>query len=100
MKLRRRASQWSEVLVLDPERRDQKTIRRYYDIWRGEKGIPLRRCDNPNCLFHTLPLLWNGQQLKVILDHSDGNKSNNRPDNLRYLCPNCNSQLETAGGAN
>jgi hypothetical protein len=36
-----------------------------------------------------------------ILDHKSGNNSDNRPENLRYLCPPCDSQLvETRGGAN
>lgn len=91
---------WTDVLVLDPARRDQKTIRRCFDVWRRENGIPLRRCDNSECVFHAAPLRWNNQELKVILDHCDGNRFNNRPSNLRYLCPNCNSQLDTAGGAN
>jgi hypothetical protein len=30
----------------------------------------------------------------------NGNNSDNRPKNLRLLCPNSNSQLETHGGAN
>jgi hypothetical protein len=30
----------------------------------------------------------------------DGNNSDNRPDMLRLLCPNCDSQLPTRGGGN
>jgi hypothetical protein len=38
--------------------------------------------------------------LKPILDHMEGNNSDNRPEMLRLLCPNCDSQLPTRGGAN
>jgi hypothetical protein len=38
--------------------------------------------------------------LGLILDHVEGNKYDNHPSSLRYLCPNCDSQLETRGGAN
>jgi hypothetical protein len=90
---------WQEVLRLHPKKRSQSTIRRFYDIWRKEQGLPLR-CDNPDCQFHTAPLLWNGKSLKLILDHVEGNRYDNHPSSLRYLCPNCDSQLPTRGGAN
>lgn len=38
---------------------------------------------------------WNGKPLTFILDHIDGHASNNRRDNLRCICPNCDSQLDT-----
>jgi hypothetical protein len=44
--------------------------------------------------------MWNGKAFKPILDHVDGNNSDNRPHMLRLLCPNCDSQQPTRGGAN
>lgn len=77
------------------------TLLRHYLRWREQQTPPLpTRCDNPECHFHTNPLVWNGKPLVPILDHENGVNSDNRPENLRLLCPNCDSQLHTRGGAN
>ena len=74
-------------------------MRRYYDAWRRQRDLPYR-CDNEKCQFHEGNLIWNGQQLGMILDHINGNRNDNRAENLRYLCPNCDAQLPTRGGRN
>jgi Zn finger protein HypA/HybF involved in hydrogenase expression len=43
---------------------------------------------------------WNGKPLVLILDHIDGVGDNCLIENLRLLCPNCNSQTETFAGRN
>ena len=43
---------------------------------------------------------WNNKPITLIVDHIDGDASNNNPDNLRLLCPNCNSQTDTFSGRN
>lgn len=43
---------------------------------------------------------WNGKPLTMRLDHRNGDRNDNRKENLRLLCPNCDSQSETFGGRN
>lgn len=38
---------------------------------------------------------WNGKALVFILDHINGDSTNNNRSNLRLICPNCDSQLPT-----
>ena len=91
----------SDVFRYNPKGKDQGTVRRHYFQWRQEQDPPLpERCDIPRCYFYKNPLIWNGKKLKPILDHISGNNSDNRTKNLRFLCPNCESQLPTRGGAN
>lgn len=93
------ALNYVSVLKYSSKKRSQSTVKRCYDKWRQEQNLP-RQCDNPGCIFHTQPPIWNEKQLPLILDHVEGNRRDNRPEMLRYLCPNCDSQLSTRGGAN
>src|SRR5215208_385371 len=74
-------------------------VRRCYEDFRRSQGIPIR-CDNEKCMFFEQPLVWNGSPLPLILDHRNGVSTDDRPRNLRFLCPNCNSQQDTHGGKN
>jgi len=43
---------------------------------------------------------WNGKDIVLEIDHINGINSDNRVENLRYLCPNCHSQTSTYKGKN
>lgn len=41
---------------------------------------------------------WQGRRLVLEIDHINGNRWDNRLQNLRYLCPSCHSQTDTFSG--
>lgn len=43
---------------------------------------------------------WMGKPLTLTLDHINGNNKDNRINNLRWLCPNCDRQQSTFGAKN
>lgn len=40
---------------------------------------------------------WMGKSLTLHIDHINGISNDNRPENLRFLCPNCHQQTKTWG---
>ena len=97
MRRRRRVS--DDDLFEYVDKPNRPTVRRRYMKNREKEGSV--RCDNPDCVFHTEPLFWQGKPLPLILDHIDGAARNNRLKNMRLLCPNCDAQnTATRGGAN
>lgn len=70
----------------------------------GHKAIstikgPVRRYlykdQNNCCAICGMKNTWNDKELKFVLDHIDGDASHNERKNLRLICPNCDSQLDT-----
>ena len=55
-----------------------------------EEGLKERKCElcgqDEN---------WMGRHMSLIIDHINGIHNDNRLDNLRIVCPNCNATLDT-----
>lgn len=43
---------------------------------------------------------WQNGKISLEIDHINGNNSDDRIENLRYLCPNCHALTETYRGRN
>lgn len=92
-----------------PRVRNEKETDVKYNHWlqTGELGIKagssvrgalrerLIKHYGSNCDICRIPPEWNGEPLVMILDHIDGNAGNDKEDNLRFVCSNCDSQLDT-----
>lgn len=84
---------------------DDKKIKKW--LKTGDTGCKisttLRNCirkyifieQKGKCAICGMNNIWQGKELHFILDHIDGNASNNFRTNLRLICPNCDSQLLT-----
>ena len=86
-----------KLLRLSRTRIHPQTLWRYYMVWRSGQGLE-ESCDTAGC-----PVdgpTWMGQALRLSLDHANGNPCDNRPENLRLLCPNCHAQQPTTAGRN
>ena len=47
------------------------------------------------CSICGLPAEWQGKPLVLTLDHINGINTDDRLENLRWVCPNCDRQLPT-----
>lgn len=70
---------------------EQSTLRRRYYVGRYSEY---------KCAICNLEPFWNGQELVLTLDHINGHNRDDRLENLRWICPNCDRQLSTFAGRN
>lgn len=81
----------NENIFVQNSTADQKTLRKYYK----NNGFTEYKCS-----ICGLSPFWNGNELPLILDHINGHNKDDRIENLRWVCPNCNYQLPTTNGKN
>lgn len=77
-----------ENIFIENSTATQATLRRWYKKGNYTPYI---------CSICGMEPIWQGKDLTLILDHINGNNKDDRLENLRWVCPNCNQQLETTG---
>lgn len=87
------------------EKQDSEKINRW--LQTGDTGYSIsstiRGCirkyiydeQQGRCAICNMNDIWNNKKINFILDHIDGNAANNYRTNMRLICPNCDSQLDT-----
>ena len=88
---RRPVKRTAENIFIENSTAAQKTLRAYY--YKGEYT-------KYECAICGQKPYWNGRELTLILDHINGKNHDDRLENLRWVCPNCNQQLDTTNGKN
>lgn len=80
-----------ENIFIENSTATQRTLRRWYI-----KG----NYTEYKCSICGQEPFWNGKELTLTLDHVNGNNTDDRLENLRWVCPNCDRQLDTFGSKN
>lgn len=83
-----RVERTEENVFCENSTANQSTLRRWYID---------KKYTEYKCSICGMTPIWQGKELTLILDHINGNNHDNRLENLRWVCPNCNQQLETTG---
>lgn len=76
--------EWEEILVLRPEGRREASVRLRRALIESGRKYECEICGQGD--------VWNERPLRLEIDHKNNNWLDDRPENIRFLCPCCHSQ--------
>jgi transcriptional regulator with XRE-family HTH domain len=74
--------------------RTTRTSRTNLKLRLLSEGLKQNRCEQCGIVE------WRGESLSMQLHHLNGDGTDNRLENISFLCPNCHAQTDTYGGRN
>lgn len=78
---------WQEILILMPnENRREHAVKLRRALLESGRDYKCCECGNDGN--------WCGKELRLQVNHKNGNWLDNRPENLEFICPNCHSQTQ------
>lgn len=86
-----RASHWDEKFSLEAVLVKDSTYPRHC----LKKRILVDGLIDYRCALCGIGPTWHGKDMPLILDHINGSNNDNRLENLRFVCSNCDSTLPT-----
>lgn len=89
---RKSRNKWAdEDIFCENSKVSQRKLR---DTFKKKEIVPYK------CEVCGLLPFWNNKPLVLTLDHKNGKNKDNRIENLRWICPNCDRQSDTYGMKN
>lgn len=81
----------SDILRLEPHR---ETPRNCASVRKAMLAYGVQH----KCVICGQTPTWQGSALTLQIDHINGDRRDNRPENVRFCCPNCHSQTPNFSG--
>ena len=88
-----------KIFVVESQYADSKNIKKRL-LRDFDRPYECNACKNENFTTRDRVLMWNKKEIVLQLEHINGVHTDNRLENLTFLCPNCHAQTSTFTGRN